>query len=78
MNSVKVSFEKQLQNERTLKIQVCVWAPTQVWKVWNIFNTLLVFSQMNVMSHHLLLRIRMFSCRLVLNSGQNQRSKNKV
>ncbi len=30
MNSVKASFEKQLQNERTLKIQVCVWTPTQV------------------------------------------------
>lgn len=30
MNSLKASFEKQLQNERTLKIQVCVWAPTQV------------------------------------------------
>lgn len=36
MNSLKVSFERQLQNERTLKIQVCVWAPTQVWKAWNI------------------------------------------
>lgn len=30
MNSVKLSFEKLLQNERTLKIQVRVWAPTQV------------------------------------------------
>lgn len=73
MNTVKMSFERQLQNERTLKIQVCVWAPTQVWKAWDIFYTfilLLLFSQTTVMSHHLLLRI-MFSCRLVLNSGQN-------
>lgn len=31
VNSLKVSFEKLLQNERTLKIQVCVWAPTHVW-----------------------------------------------
>lgn len=30
MVSVKVSFEKQLQNERTLKIQVCLSAHTQV------------------------------------------------
>lgn len=37
MNSLKVSFERQLQNERTLKIQVCVWAPTQVWRAWNTF-----------------------------------------
>lgn len=36
MNSLKLSFEKQLQNERTLKIQVRVRAPTHVW---NIFNT---------------------------------------
>lgn len=28
MNSVKVSFERQLQNERTLKIQVCLGAYT--------------------------------------------------
>lgn len=33
MNSLKLSFEKQLQNERTLKIQVCVRAPTQVWNI---------------------------------------------
>lgn len=37
MNSLKVSFERQLQNERTLKIQVCVWAPTQVWRAWHTF-----------------------------------------
>lgn len=37
MNSLKVSFERQLQNERTLKIQVCVWLPTQVWKPWKFF-----------------------------------------
>lgn len=30
MVSVKVSFEKQLQNERTLKIQVCLSAHTQL------------------------------------------------
>lgn len=30
MASVKASFEKQLQNERTLKIQVCLSAHTQV------------------------------------------------
>lgn len=28
MNSVKVSYDKLLQNERTLKIQVCVWMLT--------------------------------------------------
>lgn len=60
MGSVKLAFEKQLQNERTLKIQVCVRAPTQVLKLRNIVT---------VMSHHLLLRICL-SCRLVLNSGQ--------
>lgn len=32
MNSHKVSFERLLQNERTLKIQVCVWTPTRVWE----------------------------------------------
>lgn len=36
MNSLKVSFERQLQNERTLKIQVCVCAPTQVWNAFYI------------------------------------------
>lgn len=30
MVSVKASFEKQLQNERTLKIQVCLSAHAQV------------------------------------------------
>lgn len=37
MNSLKVSSERLLQNERTLKIQVCVWAPTHVWKAWHAF-----------------------------------------
>lgn len=37
MNSLKLSFEKLLQNERTLKIQVCVWVPTQVWKALEYF-----------------------------------------
>lgn len=32
-NYFKESFDKQLCNERTLKIQVCVWVPAQVWKV---------------------------------------------
>lgn len=40
MSSVKLSFEKLVQNERTLKIQVCVWAPTQVWKDCSVFYTL--------------------------------------
>lgn len=38
MSSLKVSFERMLQNERTLKIQVCVWAPTHVWKAWHAFS----------------------------------------
>lgn len=42
MNSLKLSFEKQLQNERTLKIQVCVWVPTQVWKAWNVSYSLIL------------------------------------
>lgn len=51
MNSLQVSFERQLQNERTLKIQVCVCAPTQVWKVWNAFYSL-YFLQMTLLSHY--------------------------
>lgn len=42
MNCLKLSFEKQLQNERTLKIQVCVWAPTQVCKAWTLFFTFIL------------------------------------
>lgn len=38
MNSHKVSFERMLQNERTLKIQVCVWAPTHVWNAWRALS----------------------------------------
>lgn len=38
MSSLKVSFERMLQNERTLKIQVCVWAPTHVWKDCHAFS----------------------------------------
>lgn len=48
MNGLKQSFEKQLQNERTLKIQVCVCTPTQVCKAWSLFFTFLllyIFSQ---------------------------------
>lgn len=37
LESLKVSFERQVQTERTLKIQVC--GPTQVWKHMHIFYT---------------------------------------
>lgn len=39
VNSVKLSFEKQLQNERTLKIQVRDRTPTRVWKACIIVST---------------------------------------
>lgn len=59
MNSHKVSFERLLQNERTLKIQVCVWAPTHVWKVWHasFLFLLKLSSPVSVPLHHLGLRI---------------------
>lgn len=37
MNSLKLSFEKQLQNERTLKIQVCRLRAAQKPGVYSIF-----------------------------------------
>ena len=63
MNSLKLSFEKQLQNERTLKIQVCLSAYTglESLEYFLYFYTFLYFnfsfSQTTVLSHHLLLRI---------------------
>lgn len=66
MNSHKVSFERMLQNERTLKIQVCVWAPTHIW---NAFSPQFNFCGADgVPAHRLWLRITL-SCRLVLNLG---------
>lgn len=69
MNSHKVSFERMLQNERTLKIQVCVWAPTHVWNAWHAFSPLFNFRGADVIpAHRLWLRITL-SCGLELNLG---------
>lgn len=69
MNSHKVSFERMLQNERTLKIQVCVWTPTHVWKAWHAFCPQFNFCGADIVpAHRLWLRITL-SCRLVLNLG---------
>lgn len=69
MNSHKVSFERMLQNERTLKIQVCVGAPTHAWNAWRALSPQFNFRGADVApARRLWLRITL-SCRLVLNLG---------
>lgn len=72
MNAVKVSFEKQLQNERTLKIQVCLGTHVGLESLEYFFYA---FTHLNIsfFHRHQLYHI-IISHKLVLNSGQKYKN----